>query len=197
MKDPSHRPGDLVDIWYDLPNEDAPGWRGPAQIATVIEGEGDLTVRSQGKTSDRRRQEVRIHVAYLVDLPSVVHSRSHQWNIVGREVKSSSASFTTLDVVFQQYGWHIGQRIRNYDGRRSLDVAFAFASQLLHLDHVVAARVCRGVATMFAVSQYYSSGVLAWCRGGGANSVVYYTPEGTDVARYFAAKAITYMSLRV
>ena len=33
-----HRPGDLVDIWYDPPNKDTPGRRGPAQIATVNEG---------------------------------------------------------------------------------------------------------------------------------------------------------------
>lgn len=33
------QPDDLVDIWYDLRNEDAPGWRAPAQIAFVNDGE--------------------------------------------------------------------------------------------------------------------------------------------------------------
>lgn len=43
-----HQPGGLVDIWYDPPNKDAPGRRGPAQIASVNRGEGDVIVRFHG-----------------------------------------------------------------------------------------------------------------------------------------------------
>ena len=39
----------LVDIWYDPPNKDTPGRRGPAQIVTVNDGEGNDIVRCQGE----------------------------------------------------------------------------------------------------------------------------------------------------
>lgn len=61
-----HQPGDLVDIWYDFPNGDAPGWGGPAQIVSANDGGGDITVRSQGRTLDRRHQEVGMHVPYFM-----------------------------------------------------------------------------------------------------------------------------------
>ena len=73
-----HQARDLVDIWYDLPNKDAPGRRGPAQIATVIEIEGNVIVRSQGKTIYRRHQEVRAHVLYLVYLSSAIERKGKQ-----------------------------------------------------------------------------------------------------------------------
>lgn len=44
-----HQPGDLVDIWCDPLNKDTPARRGPAQIASVNFGEGNVTVRSQGR----------------------------------------------------------------------------------------------------------------------------------------------------
>ena len=71
-----HQPGDLVDIWYDPPNKDTPGWRGPAQISSVQIDEGNVTVRFQGKTLDRRYQEVRAHVPYLVYLSSVLDHKA-------------------------------------------------------------------------------------------------------------------------
>ena len=61
-----HNPGGLSDSWYVPPNEDTPGWRGPARIATANDGEANITVRFQGETLDRRHQEVRAHVPCLV-----------------------------------------------------------------------------------------------------------------------------------
>lgn len=57
-----HRPGDLVDIWYDPPNNDTPGWRGPASVVSPSFGECNFAVRFQGRTLDRRQQEVLVHV---------------------------------------------------------------------------------------------------------------------------------------
>ena len=61
-----HKAGDFVDIWYDLPNEDTPDWRGPAHIASANGGEGDIIVRFQGGILDRRYQEECMHVPYSV-----------------------------------------------------------------------------------------------------------------------------------
>ena len=45
MERAEHRFGDLVDIWYDPPNKDTFGWRGPAQIAAVNESDGNIPIR--------------------------------------------------------------------------------------------------------------------------------------------------------
>ena len=87
---PERQPGDLVDISYDLFNTHIPGWRGPAQIATVNEGEGNAAARPQGKTLDRRQQEVRARVPYLIYLSVVLGHGIHQWKVGRREAESMS-----------------------------------------------------------------------------------------------------------
>ena len=62
-----HEPGDLVNIWYDHPNKDTPGWKGPAQIAPVNVGEGDVAARSHGRKLDRRYQESRRATAGIIN----------------------------------------------------------------------------------------------------------------------------------
>ena len=99
-----HQPGDLVDIWYDPPNKDTPGWRGLAQVSFVQVDEGNLTVRFQGKTFDRRHQEVRAHVPYLVYLSSVLDHKASQWHILQREVEALSDVFLTVGAVHSSGG---------------------------------------------------------------------------------------------
>ena len=64
--------GDLVDIWYEPAHKEAKGWRGPAKIASINfeTGENHINVRYQGRTLERRPQEVRVHIPYLVFLVS-------------------------------------------------------------------------------------------------------------------------------
>ena len=42
-----HVPRNLTAMWYDPLSGDTPGWRAPAQIAIVNEGEGNVTVMFQ------------------------------------------------------------------------------------------------------------------------------------------------------
>eukprot|EP00973_Karenia_brevis_P022294 3067660-Karenia_brevis.AAC.1 len=49
--------GSLVDIWFEPTTKDQPGWRGPAGVASVNAQEGNVSVRYQGRTLDRRRAE--------------------------------------------------------------------------------------------------------------------------------------------
>ena len=105
-----HQLGDLVDIWYDPPNKDILGLRGPAQVASVNFGEGKVTVRSQGRTLDRRHQEVRLHVLYLVYLLARINSRQQGWSVMRMEVENLTSSFVIVGAVFQPGGWHSPQR---------------------------------------------------------------------------------------
>ena len=98
----------------------------------------------------------------------------------------------TIVVVFPQYGWHIAQYTRKCDGRRSFYVALASAAHVLHIDHAVTARACRGVATMPALAQHSASELLAWVRGGSVVSIGYYPPEGGHVANCFPARILAY-----
>ena len=65
--------GDLVDIWFDPHPKEQSGWRGPAEIAAINSDEGDITVRFQGGTVNRKHQEVTPHIAYLVFASGIVH----------------------------------------------------------------------------------------------------------------------------
>lgn len=53
---PGHKEASSVDICYDPPTKDTPGWRGPAQIAIANYGGGAVTVQFHGKILDRRHQ---------------------------------------------------------------------------------------------------------------------------------------------
>ena len=107
MRRAEHQPGDLVDIWYDPPNKDTPGWRGPAQISSVNEDEGNITVRFQGRTLDRRPQEVRVHVPYLVYLSIVLFHKDEQWRIIQQGAECLTASFMAAGVVLHHGSWHL------------------------------------------------------------------------------------------
>ena len=146
-----HQPGDLVDIWYDLPNKDTPGWRGPAQIASVQETEGNVRVRSQWKTLDRRSQEVRAQVPYLVYLSSVIDHKAYQFDICRKEVENLlSVAYLIVGLIFHHGAWNLTPRTRTTEGGRSLDVALAFATHVLHIPYVAIVRACRGISCMFA-----------------------------------------------
>ena len=93
-----HSPGDLL----DPPNKDIPGWRRPAKIASVNFGEGNVTVRFQGGTLDRRYQEVRMHVPYSVYLPSLVDPTRDEWSVVKREVESFISTSIIVAIVVQE-----------------------------------------------------------------------------------------------
>ena len=190
MQRADYLPGDLVDIRYDPPNKDTPGWRGPAQIASVQADEGNVTVRFQGKTLDRRQQEVRVHVPYLVYLSTVLDHKAHQFGIIKRETENLSSSFVTVGVVHHAGAWSVTPRTRTHDGRRFLDAALAFASQVLHLDRVVTVRACRGVKTMPKLTQYNSAEVIARIRGEGSDSLVSFVPRQQDLNNPFPAQLL-------
>lgn len=58
--------GDSVDIRFEPHHKEKPAWRGPAKIAAINSDGRVITVRFQGRTLDRRHQEARPHIGYLV-----------------------------------------------------------------------------------------------------------------------------------
>ena len=148
MERSEHRPGDLVDIWFDPPNKDTPGWRGPAQISSINDGEGNITVRFQGRTLDRRHQEVRQHVPYFIFVATLIPHKDTQWQIVRQGAECITHGCIALGATYQQSGWHVASHTHTHDGRRLLDAALSIAHSTLHLSYVVIVSICRGIVTM-------------------------------------------------
>ena len=74
--------GDMVDIWMEPSAKDMKGWRGPAEIASVNTQLGNVSVRVQGRTLDRQRNEVREHIHYLMFISIVYPDRFDIWLIL-------------------------------------------------------------------------------------------------------------------
>ena len=169
--------GDLVDIWYCPPNKDAPEWRGPAQIVSVNLSEGNVTLRFQGRTFDRRHQEVRLHVPYLLYPVSPISSFNWQWGVLKEEVDNLTYAFGILGTVFQRGGWHLLPRSSHTDGKRVLSAGLVIAANALHVERAACVPACRGIPTMPAIGRYASCEVLVWLRGNSAKEVWPYAPE--------------------
>lgn len=88
-------------VWYDSLN--GAGWRAPVQIAFVNCGDGSITVRFQGRTLDRRRQEARVQVPYLIYTLLVIDPKHCHWSVAREEAESLTASSVTVGAVFQQF----------------------------------------------------------------------------------------------
>lgn len=120
---------------------------------------------------------------------ALIDNRQYQWSITAREVDSLTTSRIAVEVVFQQSGWHLAPRSLTYDGQRRFRAALSLAPQVLHLEHAVAARACKGVATMPPPYKYVGGGVRMWRRVGDITDVVH-PPDGTDLCRQFRAKSL-------
>ena len=104
-----------------------------------------MIVRFQVKTLDRRHQEVRAHVPYLVYLSSVLDHKAHQFDVVRREVGNLwPSAFLIVGVVSHAGAWNVIPRTHTMDGRRFLDVALTFATKFLHIVYVAIVRACMG-----------------------------------------------------
>ena len=189
-----HQPGDLVDIRYDFPSTGIPGWRGPSQIASVNVGKCNVTVRVQGRTFDRRRQEVRMRVPYLVCMLILIDSQQKEWSIIRKEVENLTSAFVTVGTVFQFGDWHLTPRSSHADGRKFLDVAFAIVANVFRFQHVVAVRACRGIASMPVVREqsgkYKDEEVLTWFRGNDVDEVIHFTFEVGDLDKFIPVKQL-------
>ena len=133
---------------------------------------------------------MRVHVPYLAFLLTILDHKRDQFSIIRRETENLSSSFVTVGVVFQSGGWHVTFRTRLHDGRRFLDAAFAFASQVFHLESVVTIRACRGVKIMPQLAQHEHGEVIVWMRGEGRDSFVSYTFCTTDLTSPFPAQLL-------
>ena len=160
----------------------------PAQIATVNDGEGGVTLRFHGRAFDRGHREVRIHIPYLAYFVAFVPHTGQEWDVVRQGAENLTSTFVIVGVVFEQYGCLATPRGNMYEGRRFLERSTG-VSITCHIDHVVAVRACRGVVTMPAFPAHRGGEVFVWRSGVDAGSVVACSPAGNGLTRVFPGKA--------
>ena len=161
-----HKPKDLLNIWYDLPNQDTPNWLNPTQIAIVNDDDPHSTAKFQGRTLDRGYQEIRVHVPYLVFTLADVSRKENEWNITPRDVKHFAPSFVT-SAAQQPRGWHLTPKPRTFDGKKFLQTTLPVAAQMLHLHNVATIKVCKSVVAMPALGGHVDGEI--WSRRKGCN----------------------------
>ena len=147
-------------------------------------------MRFQGRTLDRRHQEVRWHVPYLVLAVTPISGFNLQIGVLKQEAENLTTGFVTLGVVQQGGCWHLTPRSKTPDGSRALRAGLVIAANALHLQRVACIRACRGIPTMPAIGTYASCEVLVWLRGGSTDECWTYTPEAGDLGRSFLARSL-------
>ncbi len=93
----------------------------------INEKEGNITVRFQGRTLDRRPREVRPHVPHLIYALGLFEHKGHASLQLGRFVENMERdSLTTSGMVFS-HGWHLSPFIASREGQQLLQAALLVA----------------------------------------------------------------------
>lgn len=154
----------MVDIWYDPPSNDIPGWRGPAQTSNINVEHGIVIARFQGRTLDRRRQEARVHIPYLLSVNGALSDRVPIWQKVKMHVEGLTRYRGPLGIIYTQFGRKRFERTSGLGMKHPGD-ARAFATQALHLENVAIVVTARGVQQPAPSKQHQHAALSAWMRG--------------------------------
>ncbi len=159
--------GQQVDIWFEPSSKDVSGWRGPAVIKTIQHDENAVTVRYQGRTLDRRGQEVREHVAYLIFLVSQKQHPHAQWNILRDACENLSLKKVVVyGLVYhgdtRNPGWHLTKASQTKSGHRVLEAGLFVASTVARIEECTTVRLSRGVSSLQPLLNFSYSELWIW-----------------------------------
>lgn len=101
-----------------------------------------------------------MHAPYLICTLALIEHAQYQWSIIKTDVERFTASFITVGVVFQQFGWHLIPRPLAYDGRKPLQTALPLAPQVPRLEHAATISACNGLPSMPLFNRYVGDGAL-------------------------------------
>ena len=144
-----HSVGDLVDIWFEPANKDQKGWRGPAEIRSINADEGNFSVRFQGRTLDRRNQEVRPHLPYLVYASILQPHYFADWILLKEECQAlRRGTIVVFGFVWNEQapvGWVFSRASHSAKGRELLQAGLAVANAVIHIPACTTVRLWRGL----------------------------------------------------
>ena len=125
---------------------------------------------------DRRYQEVRAHVPYLVHLLTLVRHKDEQlvrFALLGAEHNTSYCF--TVGTVQHQNGWHSAPRPTIHDGSRPFHAPLAIASHVLRIRYVCTMKACKGVVFLHVFKRHAVGEVFMWRRGSDASEVAHFS----------------------
>eukprot|EP00971_Amphidinium_carterae_P351093 6491908-Amphidinium_carterae.1 len=146
-----------VDIWYEPTNKETGGWRGPATVASIQESEGNITVRYQGRTLDRRAQEVREHIIY-----HVFFAAPHQetWEALCRHINTVN-NHILVGHILVDIGWQLTSATANAQGA-TLHALLTRIASMLGFASPFAVRISIGQTSATPLPEYEQCEVWCW-----------------------------------
>ena len=161
-----YKSGDIVDIWMEPANKDLVGWRGPAEVLGVRPSEGQLDVKIQGRTLQRRGQEGRPHIAFLIFLSLMstltqrtmddwIKLRSHTENLPRGVIQIYGA-------IMKEIGWMLTKSSKTTEGKVLLQSAMSLAQYGLFAPNSTTIRMWRGVSNVAPIKGFAHSEILMW-----------------------------------
>ena len=185
------QPQHLCDVWFEKTNKDMPGWRGPATVLSVNHEDGNVTVRFQGRTIDRKTTEVRTHVPFLVFESALFADRFEHFRAVQRAAEDLTPGQThILGLLRKQDGqWQLTKSAAESPGRELLQSAMIAASSALYLQGCLAIRLCRGVPNTQPLAGFNGVEVWYWLseqHGGNPGEAPFaFTSETSEITATF------------
>jgi len=190
-----HKVGDLVDIWFEPVNKDSKGWRGPAEIKSINEDVSNVSVRMQGRTLDRRPQEIREHIPYLVY--SIILSAEHfsHWQRIEYTCEQMAiGSVKIYGAIYDKEGWRMTSVSKTAEGNQIYQSAMIVAASAIYLRNCVSVRFWRGLYSVPPLEYFTESELFLWHPQGqtrGEKETPYsFTAEAEDLVRHIPSKSL-------
>ena len=160
--------GDIVDLWIKPEKKGVEGWRGPGQVIEVNSDEGNVSIRYQGRIRDRKAQEVRLHIPYLVFL-SASTTHLEQWRILKSACEeipySTSQVYGVIQTDGKKPGWYLTKRSQTKEGKQLLEAGLILSNVGSYMERCTTVRLARGAAVLQPLKTFRSSEIWIWTCG--------------------------------
>eukprot|EP00971_Amphidinium_carterae_P150727 2988388-Amphidinium_carterae.1 len=155
--------GELVDVWFPPNNKEVSGWKGPARVVSTQPAEGNITVRWQGRTLDRRFAETRKHISYLAFWATNTPI-GNLWSWLRGEAEDRPSGSLLLGYVLSTKGW-IPTSTLNEVRNQTLYSIGVYLCSSLGIPTPITLRLSHGVPSSQHLGEYAACEVWGWRRG--------------------------------
>lgn len=165
------QPGTLVDIFRQPSRKDLSGWRGPCEVINC--DAGVVHVLWGGRILSCRPQDVRLHFSsvYLID------DGTPQIRMIREHILTLYDCMQTVSWICTENGWQLSKVAK--ESPSLLNAILFTASNTIHLQKCIGARLGRGFHVLTGLHHVVSS-VIIWWPAGKPNLFQTYEHVGTQ-----------------
>ena len=140
----------------------------------------------QGRTLDRRPQEVRNHIPYLVYFSIISRSKYGHWErLENRGETWTVESIKIFGLILEENGWRITKSIMSTAGRDIYRSAMTGAASAVYRSNCVTMRIWRGLPSTPPLAGFSDSEMFLWYPSGNSSdekaSPYFYSAEPGDI----------------